>query len=235
VIGAVATVEDLEQRVTKERMDEFSAFVGHDLKSPLRKIASFTKLLSDKITDRPAEDERHLLDRIFQSTTQAERLTDVLMRFARDGGSDESMSDVDMNAVADSVRISLEDQIHDAGALFRVDSLPVVRGRAFALERLLQNLVSNALKYGGDRPFVHLSASRDGQMWCFRVKDNGVGIPSEMLAGIFDLYDRGDTGSEDGHGVGLAICRQIVESHGGRIWANSSPARGSTFYFTVPG
>ncbi|MDA8164084.1 MAG: ATP-binding protein, partial [Desulfobacteraceae bacterium] len=127
-------------------------------------------------------------------------------------------------------------RIEETGAHITHDPLPSVRGEASQLARLLQNLVANAITYcKGRRPEIHIGAAPDGERWRISVRDNGIGIPPEHRERIFQIFQRLHTRQEyPGTGMGLAICRKIVERHGGRIWVESEPEKGSTFFFTLP-
>jgi light-regulated signal transduction histidine kinase (bacteriophytochrome) len=138
--------------------------------------------------------------------------------------------------VIDTVKQNLATTIEESGAEILTSGLPVVRGNSVPLIHLFQNLVSNALKYRSDRkPLVRINASEAGEHWCFSVEDNGIGIAKEFQTQIFGIFKRlHDRTIYPGTGIGLAICQKIVERQGGRIWVESEPGRGSTFFFTLP-
>jgi hypothetical protein len=126
--------------------------------------------------------------------------------------------------------------LEESGAVITHDPLPVVRGDATQLGQLLQNLISNAIKFRGQRPpEIHVGVERRGDEWVFAVRDNGIGIEEQYFERIFLVFQRLHTQAEyPGTGIGLAVCKRIVERHGGRIWVESEPGQGATFYFTLP-
>ena len=144
--------------------------------------------------------------------------------------------EIDARAVLDKALANLEVAIHDAGATVRSERLPHVRIHEFQLQQLFQNLIGNAIRYRGTAPpLIDVSAKRVGDDWRFSVSDNGIGIEPEYKEQIFGIFKRLHSASDfPGTGMGLAICQRIVERGGGRIWVESEPGRGSTFYFTVP-
>jgi light-regulated signal transduction histidine kinase (bacteriophytochrome) len=132
---------------------------------------------------------------------------------------------------------NLKIAIRESGAVVTVDPLPTLNGDATQIERLLQNLIGNAVKYrlAGTKPAIHVAAVRKGDEWQFSVADNGIGIGEEHFDRVFDIFQRLHGREEyEGSGVGLAVCKQIIEHHGGRIWLESVPGEGSTFFFTLP-
>jgi signal transduction histidine kinase len=143
---------------------------------------------------------------------------------------------VDAGAVLDRVLADLGAAVAESGAVVTRDLLPVVRADPTQLGQLLQNLVGNAVKFRGGRPpRVHVGAEAQGGWWRFAVRDNGIGIAPDDLKRLFGIFERLHTAAEyPGTGIGLAICKRIVERHGGRIWAESRPGEGSVFFFTLP-
>jgi light-regulated signal transduction histidine kinase (bacteriophytochrome) len=150
--------------------------------------------------------------------------------------SDSPSESVSINAVLETVKKNLSTTIEETGAEIRTSGLPVVRGDSVPLVHLFQNLVSNALKYRSERkPLVTITATAEAGHWLFSIEDNGIGIAKEFQTHIFGIFKRlHDRAEYPGTGVGLAICQKIVESQRGRIWVESEPGRGSTFFFTLP-
>ena len=162
-------------------------------------------------------------------------LINDLLAYSRVGTQGQQFTEVDGQAVLARTLANLRAAIAESGAVVSHDALPTVTGDASQLTQVFQNLIGNALKFRGDRrPEVHVGAQRQDGQWRFSVRDNGIGIEPQYFNRIFDIFQRLH-GREQypGTGMGLAICRRIVERHGGRIWAESEPGVGSTFYFTI--
>ncbi len=166
-----------------------------------------------------------------------ERLISDLLAYCQAANtSDSPLESVDISDIIDTVKKNLSTTIEETGAEIRTSGLPVVRGNSVPLVHLFQNLVSNALKYRSERkPLVTITATEEAGHWLFSVEDNGIGIAKEFQTHIFGIFKRlHDRAEYPGTGVGLAICQKIVESQRGRIWVESEPGRGSTFFFTLP-
>jgi signal transduction histidine kinase len=172
---------------------------------------------------------------IIDSAGRMEKLIHDLLTYARVGRGGNHASPVDLNAV---FRQALDDclLVPDRQASVTFDALPTVPGDATQLGQLALNLLDNALKYqSGPAPSVRVSAERQGEEWVMAVRDNGIGIDAQALRRIFEIFERAQTATAyPGNGLGLAICKRIVENHGGRIWAESQPGQGTTFFFTLP-
>ena len=151
-------------------------------------------------------------------------------------GAQESAEDADAAEILDQTLAGLDAAIEECGAVITHGELPRVRIHDFQLEQLFQNLVANSIRYRrSDPPRIHIAATRQGQVWQFSVQDNGIGIAPQYREQIFKIFKRLHSSAEyPGTGMGLAICQRIVERRGGRIWVESEPGRGSTFFFTIP-
>jgi len=217
-------------------LEQFAYAVSHDLQEPLRTIASFTQLFEREAgTPRAKESAEYVLGGIRRLT---EMIRDLLEYSRVKYDADEGRQPVRMQDVAEEVRLNLQGQIADSNAVVRAEALPTVTADRTAMVQLLQNLVGNALKYAGSsRPEVEICAEHgDGDRWVFHVRDNGIGIDMQYADQIFGVFKRLHGRDEyTGTGIGLAICKRIVELHGGTIWVESSPGAGSTFSFTMPG
>ena len=164
------------------------------------------------------------------------RLIDDLLEFSRAGRGDNPMEPTDCREILSQVLAGLSSSLREAGAVVRHDGLPTVQGNPSQLTQVFQNLIGNAVKFrGAEPPEIHVSASRRDDEWLFLVRDNGIGIAPEYAERIFVIFQRLHGRNEyPGTGIGLAICKRIVTRHGGRIWVESQPGRGSSFYFTLP-
>ena len=163
-------------------------------------------------------------------------LVQSLLAYSRVGAGPKSFQPTDCNVALHSALSNLRSAIEGANAKVTNDPLPTVMGDSNLMVQLFQNLVSNAIKYAGDRPLeLHIGATLDKSTWKFYVKDNGIGIEPPHFDRIFRIFQRVEaTGGRSGTGIGLASCKKIVEHHGGRIWVESEPGEGSTFFFTIP-
>jgi len=221
---------------SNEELQQFAYVVSHDLQEPLRMVKSYLKLLERHYKgqlDKKADDF------IAFAGDGAERMSvpiNSLLQFSRVDRKGQSFEVVDCELVLDHVLRNLALMIAESHAIVSHDPLPHVMGDAVQLEQVFQNLLSNALKFRGDAlPKVHISADKQEDLWLFSVCDNGIGIDPKHTERIFVLFQRLHTREEYlGTGIGLAICKKIVERHGGRIWVESSVGEGTTFYFTIP-
>jgi signal transduction histidine kinase len=220
---------------SNDELQRFASSVAHDLREPLHVIRAMIELFLRSNRDRLDEESARILDFVVNGSDRMKRLIDAILEFAMAGHDPNSANvNVDTDAVAKLALQHLQKMSHDAKISF--DSLPVVRGNEEQLLRLFQNLIGNALKYRDKHtPEIHLSASLHADEWVFSVRDNGIGIDPEYHDRIFETFQRLHAASEyEGSGIGLATCKRIVSNHGGRIWVDSQPGKGSTFYFTIP-
>lgn len=219
-----------------ERLREFVYTVSHDLQEPLRTITSFATLLKNRYSGSLDEDGIEFLNFISSGATRMSGLIQDLLTYSR--VLHDEADDQQAVSLADALEVAkknLSQAIQAKGARIVCGELPVVRARPYRIAQLFQNLLSNALKYCGDQPpEVHIWCDRIESAWLISVKDSGVGVPPEDRERIFGLFKRGRKSVESGSGVGLAICRAIVERHGGRIWVDPAGERGSIFRFTLP-
>jgi PAS domain S-box-containing protein len=218
-------------------LEQFAYVASHDLQEPLRMVASYTQLLARRYRDRLDEDAHEFIGYAVEGVTRMQALINDLLAYSRVGtGSGEARA-VELEAVLGRVLRSLEAAVEEAGARVTHDPLPTVRGDEGQLGQLLQNLVGNAIKFRRPdaAPHVHLSAARGDGEWEIAVRDNGIGIEAEFADRIFVIFQRlQPRGEYPGTGIGLAICKKIVERHGGRIWVEGTPGVGTTFRFTLP-
>jgi PAS domain S-box-containing protein len=217
-------------------LEQFAQVASHDLQEPLRGIIGFLKLLEERY--QPQMDDK-AKDYIRYSVDAAARMSQLikdLLTYSRVGIKCKMLEKVDSNRTLDAALFNLRGSIKEAGATVTHDDLPTVRGDVSKLTQLFQNLIGNAVKFRhADRPcHVHVSSSQQEGKWLFSVRDNGIGIAPEHHVRIFVIFQQLHGRREyPGAGIGLAICKKIVEQHGGRIWVESKVGEGSTLYFTL--
>src|SRR3989454_94849 len=223
------------ERSNKE-LEQFAYVASHDLQEPLRMVSSYTELLERRYGDKLDDKGRTFINFAVDGAVRMQRLINDLLEFSRVSTRGKPMQPVDVNRVLGAVRANLSVAIREAGALVTNEALPSVVADETQLVQLLQNLVGNAIKFrGGERPLVHVSAQPGATECVFAVRDNGIGIAPEYFERIFVIFQRLHArGEYPGTGIGLAVCRRIAERHGGRIWVESAPGQGSTFYFALP-
>jgi len=225
--------EDL--RRSNAELQEFAYVASHDLQEPLRMVSSYVQLLARRYRDALDDDARTFIDFAVDGARRMQVLINDLLQYSRVGTRGKPFEPTDCEALLEEVLANLEVAIRERDAVVTHDPLPTVMADRGQLARVFQNLIGNALKYNKGRPQVHVSAEREGRFWRFAVCDNGIGIPPEAQEKIFAVFHRLHGRSEyDGTGMGLAIAKKIVERHGGRLWVESAPGAGSTFYFTIP-
>jgi len=246
-----ATVRDISERLqvqeqlaqyadklkrSNEELEQFAYVASHDLKAPLRGVIGFSQLLQRRLAGKLEPETSDYLQHIVAGGQHMQALISDLLLFASIGRTGEPMVAVDCEQVLADVRARLRGIIEERSVQLSHEPLPTVLGTPLELMQLLQNLIGNAIKFQpGERPRVHLSARREEGYWRFAVRDEGIGIPPEQQQRIFKIFQRLHTSDRyEGTGVGLSICQKIVQRHGGRIWAESAPGAGATFYFTLP-
>ncbi len=222
-------------RLSNADLEQFAYAASHDLQEPLRMISLYTQLLRDEYAGRLDDTARSYIGFAVNSAQRMERMLRDLLAYSQVTGVPAVQTEyTDASAALRTALDNLEALIRKTGALIHTASLPVVRIPPLHLTQLFQNLVGNALKYQGERlPQVWISAEQENGHWRFSVKDNGIGIEKQYLTQIFRVFKRLHGPEYEGTGIGLAICQRIVERNGGRIWLESTPGRGSTFYFAV--
>jgi len=225
----------LELERSNTELERFASIASHDLREPLRVIAGFARLLVKRYDGRLDAEADEYIAYILDGTNRLQRLIDDLLTFSRVGTRGKDFELTDCNTVLDTAISNLTIAIEENDALVTHDLLPSLIGDGVQLEQLFQNLISNAIKFRGEEPpRVHVGSTRKEDEWEFAVKDNGIGIEPQFADRIFVIFQRLHTQQEyPGTGIGLAICQRIVERHGGRIWFESDPGNGSTFYFTI--
>ena len=227
---------EAELRRSNEELERFAYVASHDLQEPLRTVSSYVQLLSRRYRDRLDADAVDFIDFAVGGVRRMQQLIEDLLAFSRVGTRGAPLVPVGMQSVYETTLASLGAALDESNATVTADPLPTVVADAGQLAQLLTNLLGNALKFRGDQPpRVHVSAQRTGRMWTISVQDNGIGIAPEYFERIFVIFQRLHAREEyPGTGVGLAICKRIIERHGGRIWVESTPSHGARFSFTLP-
>jgi PAS domain S-box-containing protein len=219
---------------SNRELESFGYAASHDLQEPLRKMASFAQLLAKRFEGQVDPEARQYVDRMVDGAARMQELIDNLLSYSR-VGRDAPLEAVELEEPLLAALANLEQSIKETGAKIEYDALPRVLGNKQRLAQLLQNLLSNAIKFRGTgAPKVRLSAKRKGADWEIAVKDHGIGIEPKNHERVFELFKRLHSRTQyPGTGIGLALCKKIVELHGGRIWVESKLGKGSAFYFTL--
>jgi len=223
------------QRSNKE-LEQFAYIASHDLQEPLRMIASYVQLLEQKYKGRLDEKADKYIYFAVDGALRMQNLIEALLAYSRVTTRGAPFDPVDTNLVFTHVVVNLSAVIKENHAVVTKDPLPTVRGDEAQLAQLFQNLIGNAIKFRkpDTPPLVHVSAKKARKQWAFSVRDNGIGMEAKYFDRIFQIFQRLHTHAEyPGTGIGLAICKRIVERHGGRIWLESAPGEGTTFFFTL--
>jgi signal transduction histidine kinase len=260
--GAVAVIRDISQRKTEElrleenndllermvdartadlkhsnaELEQFAYVASHDLQEPLRMVGSFLQLLERRYKGRLDAKAEEYIAHAVDGATRMKQLINDLLQFSRVGRRGGEFADTSAEKAFGEAVADLGPAIAEANAEVTRGTLPLVRADPVQLRQVFQNLIGNALKFRGtDRPQIRVTAERTGELWRFAVADNGIGIEPQYFQQIFEVFQRlHDRATYPGTGIGLAVCKKIVDRHGGTLWVESSPGVGSTFMFTVP-
>jgi light-regulated signal transduction histidine kinase (bacteriophytochrome) len=225
-----------ELRQANEDLQQFAYSASHDLQEPIRNVAVYSEIVAKRYHHQLDADGRQFLGFLTEGGRRLATLIDDLLAYTRAGVVEGGTAAVDSSAALQHALSSLAQAIREAEAAVTYDPLPRVHMGASHLQQVFQNLIANALKYRRvDRPQIHISAVDQGAAWRFSVQDNGIGIDPQYKEKIFGVFKRLHRDQKyGGTGIGLAICQRVVERYGGRIWVESSPGQGATFFFTVP-
>ena len=244
ILGASIVARDIRDRLRAEAdrarylatLEDYNTIIAHDLTEPLRTINGFAEWLDLRGGDGLDERAREGLEQIRQSARRMQGLIDGLREYARLGATELHAQPVALRDVVEEVVASLGEQLATSGAEVSVGDLPVVEGDPVLLGQLLQNLISNAVKFRGEAaPEIAIGSARDGDGWVVHVDDNGIGIDASGGGDVFGMYQRLHPRERfAGTGVGLAVARKIVERHGGRIWFEARPEGGTRFAVSLP-
>jgi signal transduction histidine kinase len=241
-IGQLELAKQALQSKTEElgrsnaELEQFAYVASHDLQEPLRMVASYTQLLARRYRGKLDSDADEFIGFAVDGATRMQTLIRDLLSYSRIMTQGHALQPVDTRLAFDTACGNLQKSIEESGGTVSVGTLPTIHADATQLTQLFQNLLGNALKYCNARaPQIHVDAKPADNGWLFSVRDNGIGIEAQYFERIFQMFQRLHTREEySGTGIGLAICRRIVERHGGRIWVESQPGRGSTFLFAIP-
>ena len=229
----------IELALYNSELEQFTYVASHDLQEPLRVITSYLQLLSRRYLGKVDSQADRYINFVVNAAERMQQLIEDLLEFSQLGNYKTNLVPVECENVLESVLDYLKFKIRRSETKVTYDPLPQVMGDRSQLIQLFQNLIENAIKYSGDcSPAIHISATRlkddEKNQWCFQITDNGIGIAPEFFERIFSIFKRLHTRQEyPGTGIGLAICKKVVQGHGGKIWVESQPKVGSTFYFTL--
>jgi PAS domain S-box-containing protein len=228
------TAADLER--SNKELEQFAYVASHDLQEPLRMVSSYTQLLAQRYEGQLDDKAKKYINYAVDGAVRMQRLINDLLMYSRVGTRGKPFEPTDSHSVLGETLRNLQAAIEESQAIITNDDLPTVRADASQLAQVFQNLIGNAIKFRLDSPpHIHVSARDRGHEWVFSVADNGIGIDPQYKDRLFAIFQRLHTKQEyPGTGIGLALCKKIVERHGGRIWFESEPGKGSTFFFSIP-
>jgi PAS domain S-box-containing protein len=235
--GAEKDILKLNEELLRSNreLESFAYVASHDLQEPLRMVASFTQMLSQRYGDKLDENAREYIKYAVDGSKRMYDLINGLLAYSRIQTKGKEFSDVDMASVFDKVTYNLGLVLEDKKVKIRKNELPVVFADESQMIQLVQNLFENALKFNKSKPVIDFSSTDKGDCYEFSVRDNGIGIESQYFERIFKIFQQLMPKDEyEGTGIGLAICRRITERHNGKIWVESVPGKGSSFFFTIP-
>ena len=225
-----------ELALSNEELYVFSYAASHDLQEPLRTIQSFVQLLNEKHKKKLSTEVDELIDSAEEGVSRMYRLITDFLMYSRVGSQAAVIENVDCNTVLNDAIDNLKIAVKESKARIKNFSLPEVKGNKVQITQIFQNLIGNAIKYKGEKkPVIEISAEKKGEFWQFAVKDNGIGIEEWFSERIFIVFQKlHDYKKYPGSGIGLALCKRVVEKHGGKIWFESEVGKGTSFYFTLP-
>lgn len=226
----------VELKRSNEDLQQFAYVASHDMQEPLRMVSSYTQLLARRYKGRLDDDADDFIGFAVDGAKRMQQVIADLLAYSRVGAGHKPAEEVDCQHLLRAVQRDLRGAMEKTGAKVVHGHLPTVMGNRTQLQLLLQNLIGNAIKFCGEAPpLIKISAHREPGQWIFSVQDNGIGIEPQHTKRIFTIFQRLHTRDKyPGTGIGLAICRKIVERHDGRIWVESKPPGGATFHFTIP-
>ncbi len=225
--------EELER--SNRELEEFAYVAAHDLQEPLRMVSNHIQLLARRYRGRLDQDADEFIDFAMEGANRLRSLISDLLAYSKVGASGKTFASVELEGVFEQVMTNLRRAIEEGRVTISHDPLPMVLGDGEQMTQLLQNLIDNSIKFHGkEPPRVHVGARQLSEKWLVFVRDNGIGIAPQYTEKVFVIFQRLHSRDDyPGTGIGLAICRKIIERHGGHIWVDSEPGKGATFYFTL--
>jgi PAS domain S-box-containing protein len=235
-VNSMLTVQAAELARSNTELEQFAYVASHDLQEPLRMVASYVQLLARRYKGKLDSEAEEFIGFAVDGSKRMQDLIQALLAYSRIGTKGRQFAPTNCEVVLQNALKNLQIAIEDSQARITHDPLPTVKGDSIQLGQLFQNLIGNAIKFRGEKPpFVHVTAERQGSDWLFSFRDDGIGIDAQYAERIFVIFQRLHTKEEyPGTGIGLALCKKIVERHSGRIWVESELQKGSTFRFTLP-
>jgi len=229
----------IELKHKNEELEQFAYVASHDLQEPLRVVSSYCQLLKEKChkCENVDDETKKWLNYTIDATDRMKTLIKELLDFSRVGRKDEPFEKVDLNEIVEEVKNDFEILIKETNTIIVIEEkLPYINCIKFRIRQLIYNLISNSIKFAGEEaPLINISFCEEKGEWLFCIKDNGIGIDSKYYDRIFEIFKRLYSREEyPGTGIGLALCKKIVETHNGKIWVDSVVNKGSLFYFTLP-
>lgn len=234
--------EELKQKVVElksanDEIQQFTYITSHDLQEPLRTIASYAGLIKRRYEGQLDKDADEFIEFMVAGAKRMKDMIQGLLDYSRVGTQEEEFKEFNANSALDNALNNLKSSIIECNAEVTYDSLPIIYADENEITRVFQNFIGNALKFRkqGETPKIHISATKEGKEYVFSVSDNGIGLEEQYSGRIFEVFKRLHAiGEYEGAGIGLAIVKRVIDSHGGRVWVESEFKEGSTFYFTIP-
>lgn len=235
------TAETERRRIEAERSNEdlqhFASVISHDLREPLLVISRYLDLLAKQLGDKLDDNSRRFIEQSTASAHRMQNMISAILKYSRSDNAILNLERVDTGHIVEQACANLNIRIESTRAVITCDeNMPTICGDKVLLTQLFQNLLSNGIKFAHmEPPQIHVCAEKDENQYRFAVSDNGIGINDEQYQKVFNIFDRASRGRKySGFGIGLAVCKKIIERHGGSIWVESEMWQGSTFYFTIP-
>lgn len=230
------TINELTR--SNKELEQFAFSAAHDIQEPLKVTHAYIQLLDKRYKGKLDDGADMIISSVLRNTEKMQKLVQNLLRYSRVGEGNLQLKELDSNEALKSAIENLRITIDESSTQISYENCPVVHADEVQLTQLFQNLINNAVKFrkNGEAARIHICARQESDQWVFSVEDKGIGIAPENIKNIFELFRRLHTQNEyAGSGIGLALCQRIVESHQGKIWAESQPGEGTTMYFTIPG